>query len=280
MGVGGRRRHRARPHTGADRPLPRGLGRVHRARIRHADTRIRRRRVRTGRGQVADRLGRPGFRAGGHRLRRRLPHRVRLSASGKAVATGHSTGRRGDRLRGRPLRRSRLRIGGSDARLRAHLSGASARLLERRGLRVAGPGTDSHRRAHRRGRVDTPRVVVDRAAHRLVYRQRDLHRRFAAGGRLRRIPCRHSGIAGDIRARRAHRPESLRVDEGPPDDRHAGRRGQPRRGRHPGPVATRAGRGHPGRDQHRRGRRRRHRRRVLPRFQRVRHAFTAHARRR
>ena len=52
-------------HTRALVSLSRGgSDACRRARIRHADTRIRRRRVRAAGGQVADQLGRPGHRAG------------------------------------------------------------------------------------------------------------------------------------------------------------------------------------------------------------------------
>ena len=62
-------------------------------------------------------------------------------------------------------------VGRSHARLRAHLAAPGRRLLQRRGLRTARLGADPHRRAHRRQRVDAPRVAADRAAHRLDRRR-------------------------------------------------------------------------------------------------------------
>ena len=60
-------------------------------------------------------------------------------------------------------------VGGSHSRLRAHPAAASPRLLERRGLRTARRGADPDRRAHRRELSMHRDWLLDRAAHRLDY---------------------------------------------------------------------------------------------------------------
>ena len=87
LGVGGRRRHRAGSLAGVDQPVARRIGRRDRARIRHAHTRVRCRRIRVTRGEDADQLGRREHRAARHRLRGGFAHRVRVSAAGQAMAS-------------------------------------------------------------------------------------------------------------------------------------------------------------------------------------------------
>ena len=91
-------------------------------------------------------------------------------------------------------------------------------------------------------------------------RHRRYTSRLAAGRRIRRIPRRHGRTAGGLRARRAHLPAPLRLDAGQADRRHAGRRRQPGRDRHPRNLAGRTGSRHPGQHQHRDRRHRRPRR--------------------
>ena len=251
------------------------------ARIRHADTRIRRRRVRTAGSQVASRLGGPGYRAGRHRLRRRLADRFRLSADRQAVAPRHTPGRRGNDLRGgrAPMSAPELPWIGPRASNVPVVARAvdfwNGEIYELRGV-----GADSHRCAHRRRRVAASRVAVDRVAHRL-----DL----SAPPPTAPARCWPPTTTSSSPAQRNCRwylsptstpPAPVRVDPGPALDRHAGRRGQPRRDRHTRQLAARTCVGHPGRDQHRHRRRRRHRRRVLPRLQRIRQPVPAAARHR
>ena len=191
LGVGRRRRHRTGVHARPGRAVPGRLRRLRRARIRHGDTRIRRRRIRAAGGQVAARLGGHRHRAGGHGLRRRLADRLGLPAGDQAVAPGHPAGRGGDRVRGRPHRRPRRppRWTAPRASSAPCWDGPSTSGTKR-STNCGVTGADPDRRAHRRELVDTPRVAADRAAHRLVLRRSELSRRFAAGGRVRRIPWR------------------------------------------------------------------------------------------
>ena len=182
-----------------------------------ATSAIRRRRIHAAGGEVADRLGGRRHRPGRYGLRRRLAHRLRLSADRQAVAPRHAADRRGNRVRGRPHRRRVSGVGGSHSRLRAHPRWAGHRLLERRDLRTARhPGklrADPDRRAHRRERVGTPRMAADRAAHRLV---RTAPSATRAGSLLAadydEFLAGTAELSGDVRARRAHRAAPLRVD--------------------------------------------------------------------
>lgn len=69
-------------------------------------------------------------------------------------------------------------------------------------------------------------------------RHHQVHCRLTAGRRIRRIPCRLSGITGGVRTRRAHRAVPIRLDPRPAVDRHPGRRGEPRRDRNSRQLAT------------------------------------------
>ena len=73
-------------------------------------------------------------------------------------------------------------------------------------IRIDAP-TDATVSAHRE-------LAADRAAHRLVLRDRQLPCRFADRRGLRRIPLRYSRSARCLRTRRPHQPASLRVDAG------------------------------------------------------------------
>ena len=123
-------------------------------------------------GQVANRLGRPGYRAGGHRLRRRLAHRIRLSTDRQAMASGHTI----DAMPRRSSRGSRTDVSASANADRTPgfertFAGRSLDFWNEEIYEVRGVGTDPHRGAHRRERVDSPRMAVDRAAHRLDRRR-------------------------------------------------------------------------------------------------------------
>ena len=152
LGVGRRRRDRARPHPRADQPVARRLGCRDRARIRHGDKDIRRRRLRTSGGQVPDRVGGPRHPAGGNRFRPRLDDRVRLPAGGQALATRPAVVRGDNGVLRTGHRRDRVGIGGPHPRIRAHAGASGGRLLQRSGLRVTRRRTGADRRTHRRCR--------------------------------------------------------------------------------------------------------------------------------
>ena len=281
LGVGRRRRDRARPHPRADQPVARRLGCRDRARIRHGDKDIRRRRLRASGGQVPDRVGGPRHPAGGNRFRSRLDDRVRLPPGGQALATRPAAVAGGDVVLRTGHRRDRVGIGGPHPRIRAHAGASGGRLLQRSGLRVTRRRTGADRRTHRRVAVGAPGVAADRAPHRLVHRLGAVPRRLAAGRRLREIPRRHSGSHRRLRARRAHLPASVRLDAGQIADGNARRRREQGRGRHPRRLDPRAGAGPAaGHRQHRHRRGRRHRRRNLPRLQRLPDPVATAARRR
>ena len=137
LGVGRRRCHRARIHPCADQPVPRRVGCLHRAGIRHAHTGIRRRRVRAAGSQVAGRLGRPdtvlvGTDFGADSLTESgYPRMVKRWRRGTPLADAETVfeGARSD-----------VTVGGErrpDPRLRAHADRPGPGLLERRGLRAA-----------------------------------------------------------------------------------------------------------------------------------------------
>ena len=195
-------------HARADQPVPRRLGRVHRARIRHADTRIRRRRVRAAGGQVADRLGgrripcwwaptsaptrspNPATRGSIKRWRRGTP-----LADAETVFEGTRTDVRV------------VRVGGSDTRLRAHPA-------------AGGPSTSGTTRSTNCAgseliRIDAP-TDASMSIHRewlLIELRTDWYCRRATTYRAGSLLAAdydeflggHSGIARGLRARRAHR---------------------------------------------------------------------------
>ncbi len=208
---------------------------------------------------------------------RGLADRLRVSAAGQALASGHTARRCRDLVQRVEHRRHRRGVEGPHTRLRADVAESRRRLLQRRGLRAARRRAHPHRRAHRRDRVHSSQLAADRAAHRLVHRDRLVRRGIADRRRLRRIPLRHSRSARRLRARRPHQPQPLRVDEGQAGHRHARRCRQPRRDGDPRHLGNRAGAGHSG--QHQRGHRRhrRPRRRDLPGLQRIHHAVAAAA---
>ena len=101
LGVGRRRRHRTRPHPGADQPVAWRLGRRRscaNSTWRHANSSSTASQLPEAKSQVSWEdpdtvLVGTDFGAG-------LAHRIRLSAAGQAVAPGHAAGRRRDDLRG------------------------------------------------------------------------------------------------------------------------------------------------------------------------------------
>ena len=113
---------------------------------------IRRRRLRAAGGQDRHQLGGRGHRAGGHRLRRRLADRVRLSAHRQAVAARAAAGRRARRCStGEP---SDVSVG---ARLRSAPPASSALFIarsfdffNRERYELRGDELITYRRAHRR----------------------------------------------------------------------------------------------------------------------------------
>ncbi len=123
-------------------------------------------------------------------------------------------------------------------------------------------------------------MAADRLAHRLDRRRHHLPRRLAAGRELRRIPLRHSELTVVFEPDEHTACTSTRGPATGCCSSHWPTWPAGSKSSHPArwqrePIAR-----HPGRNQHRGRRRRRHRRRVLPGLQRVRRAVAADARHR